>query len=542
MVFSPALERADRAPLLRTHGEFVMIARAAVLLLAAAILPCAVAAPLRAQPPGGAPGGPAAARSMPPARTTVELVARFDADGNGWLNVTERAAARAWLESSRAAGGTNPASGMPRDEARSGGAPPAGPPPGAAQGGAGGAAPPPVRRAGRPLAPSSPGARLTSADVRSYPADVPLYDAGALRTLFIEFENRTDWEAEVAAFDGTDVEVPATITVDGTAYDGVGVRFRGASSFRMVPAGSKRSLNLGFDFVHEGQALGGYRTLNLLNAYSDPTFVRALLYSAIARDYLPAPKANYVRVVINGESWGVYVNAQQFNRDFLQEFYGAPGGARWKVPGSPNGRGGMEYLGEDVDAYRRLYEIRSRDDPARWADLIGLFRVLNETPVDRLEAALAPILDVDGALRFLAVEAALVNTDGFWSRASDYNIYQSPDRRFHVIPHDMNEALGAANGRFDLDPLVNADDATKALRSRLLAVPALRERYLGYVREIAEEWLTWDRLGPIVEAHQALVVEDVRTDSRKLYDFESFETSTAEMRGWIEQRRAFLLR
>ena len=57
----------------------------------------------------------------------------------------------------------------------------------------------------------------------------------------------------------------------------------------MVPEGSKRSLNLTFDFVDEKQALGGYRTLNLLNVNSDPTFVRAMLYSEIARAYLPAP-------------------------------------------------------------------------------------------------------------------------------------------------------------------------------------------------------------------------------------------------------------
>ena len=31
-----------------------------------------------------------------------------------------------------------------------------------------------------------------------------------------------------------------------------------------------------------------------------------------------------------------------------------------------------------------------------------MFKVLNETPPDKLEAALAPLLDIDGVLRFLA--------------------------------------------------------------------------------------------------------------------------------------------
>ena len=64
---------------------------------------------------------------------------------------------------------------------------------------------------------------------------------------------------------------------------------------------------------------------------------RPPLFCDVAREYLPAPKANFVRVVVNGESWGLYVNTEQFNKDFIKEWYGTTKGARWKVPGSPGG-------------------------------------------------------------------------------------------------------------------------------------------------------------------------------------------------------------
>ena len=449
------------------------------------------------------------------------------------------------------------------------------------------------RRGG--IAPGSPGRRSTPADVKSYPAATPLYDLGTLRTIFLQFEN-ADWEQELAAFNNTDVEVPATLTVDGKTYKDVGVHFRGASSFMMVPEGSKRSLNLSFDFVDEKQALGGYRTLNLLNANGDPTFVRAVLYSEIARHYIPTPKANYVRVVINGESWGVYVNAQQFNKDFTRDYFKSTKGARWKVPGSPGGRGGLEYLGDDASAYKQ--HLRDQDEGrrrSRGRTSIQLFKVLNETPADKLEAALAPILDIDGALKFLALDVALVNSDGYWTRASDYSIYQDEKGRFHVIPHDMNEGLadeggrgfgppagdsgpggpadlapgapGGPGGRWrarwhgpwrrrcaacsaaasaELDPLVGLDDTTKPLRSKLLAVPALRERYLSYVRDIAEKRLDWKTLGPRVQQYQALIAADVKADTRKLYSFEAFKTETdgeeRSLKSFVEKRRAFLLK
>jgi hypothetical protein len=296
----------------------------------------------------------------------------------------------------------------------------------------------------------------------------------------------------------------------------------------------------------------------------------------ISREYIPAPKANFVRVVINGEDWGVYVSAQQFNKDFINDWFGTTKGARWKVPGSPQGRAGLEYLGDDPAPYKRLYEIKTKDNPEVWADLIKLCRVLNQTPVDQLEKALEPLLDVDGVLKFLALENALVNNDGYWVRASDYSLYQDPKGRFHLFPHDANETFssgggpggpggergrrGPGSGGVQLDPLVAANDASKPLLSKLLAAPSLRTRYLSYVRDIAEKWLDWNRLGPLAKQYQAVIADVVKVDTRKLDSTEAFfsemdsETQTqpeggfgpgrgprGSLRSFAEQRRAFLL-
>ena len=409
----------------------------------------------------------------------------------------------------------------------------------------------PVRGGG---APQSSGMKLTTADVKPPYPRTPIYDLGTLRTMFLEFEN-ADWENELATFYNTDVEVPATMTVDGRTYREVGVGFRGASSYRMVPEGYKRSLNISVDYANERQDLGSYNSLNLLNANNDPTFLRALLYTEISRRMVPTPKMNFMRVVINGENWGVYLNAQQFNSDFVREEFKANEGARWKAPGSPRGRAGLEYLGDDVASYKQIYEIKSKDTPESWAALVQLTRVLNETPADKLEAALAPILDVDGALRFMAVEVALVNTDGYWTRASDYNLYRDPAGRFHVIPHDVNEGMGGGGGGGfgggggrgpSLDPLVAIGDPAKPLYSKLLAVPALRQKYMGYVREIADKWLDWNTsLLPIAQKSHDLIAADVKVDVRKLYDNAGFAAGVAAagnpLKAFVDARRAFLL-
>jgi len=550
------------------------------------------------------PGGPGP-------QPEVKLVAKFDEDGDKRLNTAERKAAREFLKTERAAGRLGRGFGPRRGPGGPGGAPgsvgaPGAPDGAGAPGGGPGGGPPGGPFGGREnLPPPEPGEKLTPKDVKSYRA-MPLYDIQTLRTLFLDFEN-ADWEKELMEFHGTDVEVPATLTVDGAKYENVGVHFRGASSFMMVGEGRKHSLNLSLDFVHEKQDLGGYRTLNLLNSAGDPTFLRAVLYYQIAREYLPAPKANWVRVAVNGESWGVYVNVQQFNKDFVDEWFGTKKGARWKAPGRPNGNSGLEYLGDDVAEYRKRYEIKSSDDPKSWEALIELCRVLNQTPAEELEEKLSPLLAIDGVLKFLALENVFINTDGYWTRASDYSIYREESGRFHIIPHDVNETFRAAGGPgmrgggsrggglppgadgasspaapgappagpsggapdgaprpegtreeppgrgLHLDPVAGADDPRKPLLSKLLAVPKLRERYLGLVREMATTWLDWNKLGPLAQQYQAMLADEVKKDTRKLASFEAFGSGVSgesneggprrmvSLKEFAEIRRAFLL-
>ena len=489
--------------------------------VAVAMLAITVAWPSAQQtttPPAAPTQTPASAGRGGPlvqgAEEDIPLVGRFDRNGDKVLDHAERTAAREYLTA--------------HPELRR-----------------------PVR-GGRLTRTGTPGAKLTPAEVTTYPADVPLYDPTTLRTLFLEFD-APDWEQELATFWHTDVELPARLVVDGRAYRDVGISFRGNNSFTAVPEGLKRPLSLTIDFLHD-QDLLGHRSLNLLNAHQDPTFLRSALYLDIARDYIPALEANFVRVVINGESWGIYVNQQTFSKEFLRANFKTAKGTRWKSPNNSVG-GGFSYLGDDVALYRRWYEMKGGDNLDAWSALIAATRILNETPVDRLEAALEPVMDVDAVLRFLALDVALVNNDGYWRDGSDFNLYLSETGRFMLTPHDANEGFrtgGRGAGAAQPDPLTTLDDPNKALRHKLLAVPSLRTRYLKYVGDIAEKWLDWNRLGPIVEAYQKLLAGDVARDTRKLDTTEAFTAGVygpndgtppapTTIKGFADQRRAALL-
>lgn len=466
----------------------------------------------------------------------TKLVKQFDKNSDGWLNLEERKAALDFLNQGEQGGRSGGFFGMRLPEGK-------------------------------------PGEKLSPSDVRIY-GNESMYDPSVIRTFFFEFES-PDWEKELMAFHKTDVEVPAVVTIDGRKYNQVGVNFRGASSFAMVPAGLKHSLNVSFDFLQKDQEVGGYDSFNLLNVNGDPTFLRTVLYEHIAKTYIPIPRTNFVRVVINGENWGLYINQQPFKKAFVREQFKTAGGTRWKVPGGPMARAGLEYLGDSAAPYRKLYEIKSKDTPAAWQAMIDFTRILNQTPADKLEAALKPIFDVDGALKFLAVENALVNSDGYWARASDYSIYLDEQGVFHIIPHDFNEAIprvaeartggppgggppgggppGArrgggppgggfpGEGDYTLNPLENINNPARPLISKLLAVPSFKARYLSYLRDIAENQLDWAKLGPVATRYHEMIAADVRKDTRKLSRTEGFDTGLADLKKFFDERRAFLL-
>ena len=448
---------------------------------------------------GGSESGRRGGRRGP--RRAEKIVSRFDTDKDGRLSHAEREVARKYIHESRG-----------------------------------------ERGASRPSGATSPHTTHEDdlkASLAAQPSGDPgLYDAKTLRTLYLRFHD-TDWYEQLGDFYRTDVDVPADLIVDGKVYQSVGVRFRGSSSYFTVQ-NEKKSFNIAVDYGDDRQRLYGYKTMNLLNGHSDPSFLREILYSRIATSYIPAPKANFVKLVINGESWGIYVNSQQFNKDFLDEWFGTKGGVRWKVP--PGRESGLVYNGNQPSAYQQSYQLKTREEeaPNAWQDLIELCEILESTPDDQLESRLSAILNIDRALWFLALDNVFIDNDGYFSRASDYAIYQDPKGRFHLLPHDSNETFRFAGGggpnswQTDgqmLSPVSQENDMMRPVINRLFAIPHLRARYLAHVRTIADKWLDWDVLQPIIAEYQSLIDAEVKADDKKLYAYEAFATSQTKDQG-----------
>ncbi|MDA0812926.1 MAG: CotH kinase family protein, partial [Verrucomicrobia bacterium] len=503
------------------------------------------------RPPFGGPGGPGGASEE------MALVEQFDTDDDGFLNKEERAKAREHKKKTATETEGRPGGRGP------GGRPPGGRPPGGRGPGGGGSGP------GGSVETPSKGVTVTPADVESF-TGVDFYDPSVIRTLFFEFEDQ-DWEAEMADFYHTDVLVPAKLTVDGKELKKqVGVAFRGNSSFFTVGAGSKRSLDVRIDAIDDDQRLRGYKTLNLLNGHADPSFIREALFSTIGGHYIPAPKVNFVKVVINGEDWGIYVNSQQFDSDFLQDWFNTKKGVRWKVPAAHGGGAGLVYQGDDESSYSGYLQKSDKKDTDALKRLIHLCKLLHDAPSmepDKIEAALAPVLDVDSSLWFLAIDRVFLDGDGYLSRGSDFAMLEDEYGRFHMLPHDSNESFrkegaggpglnGRGSGRpggpdgtrpergdrperpqepenvdtatataFAIGPLDGSDDERTPLFRALMASPRLKARYLAHVRTLTNDWLDWTKMGPVAKKLHDQIADEIMADTKKLFSNEAFQNS-----------------
>ena len=73
--------------------------------------------------------------------------------------------------------------------------------------------------------------------------------------------------------------------------------------------------------------------------------------------------------------------------------------------------------------------MKSANKENPWDDLVRVCDVLNNTPLDSLEARIKPVLDLDRTLWFLASEIAFSDDDSYvYKGKMDYYLYWVPKR------------------------------------------------------------------------------------------------------------------
>lgn len=305
---------------------------------------------------------------------------------------------------------------------------------------------------------------------------------------------------------------PAALGYDGHSLAKIGVRLKGLNGLNLPPGpvnlGGKYPLKLDFNALG-GPRLLGVDSVSLNTNGQDPSLMRERLalrmYQAMG---VPASRAAYAEVRVDAKPVGLYNAVQVIDKRFLKERFGTAAGADdgnlYKcVYNSDNicmlgwrGDHKSDYLRSDCPAGFDTCGFvlkTNEDDPARndYADLIALIRVLHETPDGEFASAWAKVFDVDGFLRVAAVAYAIANHDSYFGKGHNYYLYHHPGSgKFQYLPWDLDLTYGTTSCAAPAsDPTCGSLDS-HLLVKRVLAVPAWRKAYFGYLQQVVDQHLT----------------------------------------------------
>lgn len=338
-----------------------------------------------------------------------------------------------------------------------------------------------------------------------------------------------------------DARVTGTAWVDGQRFDSVGVRYKGNSSYfrSRNETYKKLPMNVKLDYKIKGQKLkDGHTVVKLSNAFLDPSFVREPLAYEIVRNYMPAPRCNFIKVTVNNKFYGLYVNSESVSTNFIKKHFGATNGHivkcdpdNWKrvrsQSGCPKGENAsLVYLNDNAGCYDAFYEV---DDDYAWKPLLNLIKILNKSP-ERIEE----VLDVDQTLWMLALNNVMVNLDSYnGSLSHNYYLWFDTTGVAHPIIWDLNMCFGGWRRNFSFEemkdeemiqyqPLEDINNARRPLISKLLKNALYRKIYLAHFRTICNEWLSNKQLFTRAEAMMKDIEPVVKQDSMKLYSMSDF--------------------
>jgi spore coat protein CotH len=405
----------------------------------------------------------------------------------------------------------------------------------------------------------------------------------------------TDWEALKTNAYAKDY-YKADFWFDDELVPNVGVRTKGnASLMETVTWKSPRfPLAIDFNLFNRARTFHGMKKVHFNNGWSDPTFIRDVIsYEIFAKMGVPSPRASFVDLYLNDMHLGLYTMAEAVDQSFLQRYFIDSQGNLYK-PEVASARldwteevayqdffmfsmlpapeedplvtlnlGGGPFLDilkaldavEDFPAlasdnesqfsffssdtmprnYIEAAGLKTNQNDPDHSGLFKLLDVLNNEPDATFPQEIEKVLDVDEALRFLAISAVIVHLDNYIGIGHNTYFYEV-DGKFYLIPWDLNMTFGTFSGGIRKDGIINyyIDEPTAGpmnrfpLVDRLLSYSPYLEIYHVYIQELLDGPLSLDVVLPRIDQLAELIRPYVKADTEAFYAYEDFERCLTE--------------
>lgn len=360
------------------------------------------------------------------------------------------------------------------------------------------------------------------------------YNLSQIQQIEINFnQSNWDYQMDTAKAGSEGYIMAASVTINGSTYDSVGVKYKGNSSYNATYA--KNPLHIALD-EFKNQAYQGYTDIKLGNGYADPSQIREVLSYTILKDYMDCPKSNFAQIYINGTYFGLFSNAESINKDFCSEHFYSSNNTFIKcnpvvIPG-PTTKSSLKYKPAlDSSAYFNFYEIKS---DYGWNDLVALC-----DSVTNHASGIESIMDIDRVIWMLAFNNVLVNLDSYSGVfCQNYYLYKANNGRYAPVVWDLNMALGGfpfagsgATGTGSLTvtnmqqmPLsLHATDVNWPLINAVLGNPFYKRMYVAHMRTIVNEVFANNAYQTLAGQLHSLVDTAMISDTNSFFNYTQFQ-------------------
>jgi len=252
-----------------------------------------------------------------------------------------------------------------------------------------------------------------------FPGDDHIYRTDSMPRVDITInEDTLSW-----IYDNVDSEIEFRarfIFSVGTAADTIeeiGFRLRGNTSLHS----QKKSFKISFNTYQAGRKYHGVEKMNLNGEHNDPSIIRShLTWNLFAKMNVPASRSNHVNVFINNRFYGLYINVEHVDEEFVESRYANQFGNLYKCLYPAN----LSYLGTNPNDYKNNgYELKTNIEKDDYSDLINFIHTLDNSTPAQLPEKLEPIFNVNSYIRYLAVEIFSGHWDGYSFNKNNYYLF-----------------------------------------------------------------------------------------------------------------------
>ena len=334
-----------------------------------------------------------------------------------------------------------------------------------------------------------------------------------------------------------------TFACNGRVYDNIGIRFRG----QWARSWPKKSWKLRFN---KDNYFNRRRTVNLNSCYHDRAYIREYLCYRFYREAgCKACQAEFAHVRLNGEFYGIEVDVEQVNEQFLARYGFDPDGNLYK---SKQG-GDLRRLPSE-QAFKGPYEKKTNEGED-WSDLKALADGLATTPASRMHDFLMQNVDVDDILRYWAATTIIQNWDAIIKNHYLFHDTHGTGKWF-MFPWDLDRTWGEY-ASWDLGARIHIlagmeahppgfglpSDWWNRLIDAMLKQPDMLDQYYSHIRNLLAELFTEEQMNQWIDSQRELIEDEVPLDIQKWGTqghWQSFSQEIRNCKNFVRDRPNFL--